>query len=72
MSCVFRWETKQRYYSATTYRDLLGDIVVAVAHGGRHNNLGQLRVHPVDTWQAAGAALDAIATKRARRGYLRA
>lgn len=39
-----RWQTEQRYYRIESYRDMFGHLVVAVAHGGRHNNVGQLRI----------------------------
>lgn len=35
-----RWETSTRYYVVLLHRDLLGDWVLTVAHGGRSNNLG--------------------------------
>ena len=37
-----RWETSTRYYVVLLHRDLLGDWVLTVAHGGRSNNLGAL------------------------------
>jgi hypothetical protein len=64
-----RWETSARYYCATVYEDLIGDIVMAVAHGGRRNNLGKMFVRPVASVEEGKAALAAIAKRRARRGY---
>jgi len=64
-----RWETQTRYYRVETYRDLLGHLVVAVANGGRHNNLGQLRIIHVDDEKERDKLLRRLAKERAKHRY---
>lgn len=66
---ILRWHTARRYYAATVYTDLLGDIVLAKCWGGRFNNLGRMSVTPVDSEQDGQAALYALARHRQQRGY---
>lgn len=66
---MLRWQTDTRYYCATMYTDLLGDTVVSVCHGGRHNNLGAMHVRLVRDAAEGRAVLHAIAKRRAARRY---
>ena len=65
-----RWHTSTRYYRVETYRDLLGDVVVVVANGGRWNNLGRLRVIAVAGEQEGNELVRQLARKRAQRRYV--
>lgn len=64
-----RWHTATRYYRVESYRDLLGHLVVVIAHGGRFNNLGRLRIMPVADEQEREAKLRQLARRRAQRRY---
>lgn len=66
---TLRWETKHRYYSAKIYRDLFGHWIVAVAHGGKHNNVGKVVTQPVESESAGIKRLAAISVKRVKRKY---
>lgn len=65
-----RWETSTRYYVVLLHRDLLGDWVLTVAHGGRSNNLGALVHRAVGSREAGIVALENIAKTRKRHGYI--
>ncbi len=65
-----RWETSTRYYLAVLQRDLLGDWVLTVAHGGRNNRLGAIAHRAVGSRASGIALLDAIAKTRKKHGYL--
>lgn len=64
-----RWQTPQRYYRVESYRDLLGQLVVAVANGGRHNNLGQLRIIPVEDEKERDQLLKRLSKERRQHHY---
>ena len=67
----WRWEAETRYYSAVLHRDLLGDWVLSVAHGGRGNRLGALVHRPVGSLDAGMLALQQIGITREKRHYTR-
>lgn len=63
------WKTNSRYYRVESYRDLLGQLVVAVAHGGLQNNLGALHVTPVANERERDELVQQLAARRAKRRY---
>ncbi len=66
---ILRWESTQRYYTARLHTDLLGDLVLDRAWGGRHNNVGHTDTIAVMTVEAAEAELADIAARRTAHKY---
>lgn len=66
---ILRWESPQRYYAARLHKDLLGDLVLDRAWGGRHNNVGHTDTVVVLTPEAAEAELADIAARRTSHNY---
>jgi hypothetical protein len=68
---VRRWESTTRYYSARLYTDLLGDVVIESAWGGRFNKLGGSATLQVDSAEEGAAVLDQLDRERLARRYQR-
>lgn len=67
---ILRWETRYRYYSARVYQDMFGDWVLAVAHGGKQNGMGAVRIHPAKSEADALKKVTKLAVRRVKRGYV--
>lgn len=66
---VLRWESPQRYYAARVQKDLLGDVVVAMAWGGLHNNNGDSASVVVRDQAEAEATIDDLHKRRTAHRY---
>jgi len=66
---MMMWLSATRYYRAELMRDLLGDLVVWMAWGGRYNRRGGNRNIPVQDEDAGASLIAAIDRRRLRRGY---
>ena len=66
-----RWESRARYYEATLQIDLLGDWVLTVARGGKHNRLGRLQHTMMVSREAGEREIEKLDRRRCSRGYLR-
>lgn len=69
MLARMRWESATRYYRVESYRDLFGHLVVAIAYGGRRNNLGQMRLIAVADEAERDAVLRQLAKLRLQHHY---
>jgi len=67
---IRRWETPTRYYMVSLHLDLLGDVVLMSANGGKYNRLGQLNTLAVPTWGDGLKAIEAIDQRRRKRHYV--
>ena len=68
-SAVRYLETATRFYRIILLRDLLGDLVIFLCWGGKHNRLGGTRSVVVESVDSATALIDEIASYRLKRGY---
>ena len=65
-----RWETPTRYYVACLEVDLLGDVVLVCANGGKFNRLGHLGTLAVPSWGEGVAAMEEIDQRRRKHHYM--
>jgi predicted DNA-binding WGR domain protein len=71
--CYFQhWQNKvnQRYYFCYIARDLFNDWILTLAYGGMGTKSGAITHHYCQTIEQALTKMEAIATKRKRRGYV--
>jgi hypothetical protein len=67
-----RWinAEKARYYRVVLEKDLFGVWNLIACWGGLHSRRGGMRVTALASLDAGVAALDGIAKRRRRRGYV--
>ena len=68
---IWRWERETRYYEASIETNLFGEPEVFLRWGRRGSPMGNCKRVPAASIDEAKKILDAVARKRAKRGYVR-
>ncbi|MEW9900866.1 hypothetical protein ABWL39_19785 [Chitinivorax sp. PXF-14] len=64
-----RWMSETRYYTATLYYDLLGDLLLMRSYGGRASRLGQIRITSMQSEAEGRRKLAALDKLRRKHNY---